>query len=208
MRLLLSCAVSTITFDDPSIYSFVRPTDISGQVKEGFIWQSAYLIVPFSGAGNPNACTLGNQPTTNGYANAVVSQPQALAFFVGTTGYPQGYVCASPSSKAFIPQTVAATAAWKDGMTLSLTGHGATGNAISSHTTTINYGAPTIVDLTTLGQIYAMSFNATGGTPACRDYSPGTEMSFDNFVAISKSNTSAHGCSWMFSGHPCDYNVA
>jgi hypothetical protein len=179
-------------------------------VKEGFIWQSAYIIIPNSGAGNTIACNLASQPTTNGYANAVVSQPQALTFPIGTTFYPRGYVCASPSSKAFIPQTVAATAAWKDGMTLSLTGHGATGNAISSHTTIINYGAPTIVDLTTLGRIYAMSFTATGGTYACRDFSPdpGTQMSFDNFVAISKSNTSAHGCLWMFSGHPCDYSVA
>jgi hypothetical protein len=76
-------------------------------------------------------------------------------------------------------------------MTLTLTGHDENGVAIpgSNVTATINYGAPTNINLTPLGQIYAMSFLASGGVFGCTNFAidQARQINFDNFAFISKS---------------------
>lgn len=207
MVALLACAVPPITFDNTTLYPYFG--DVRGRTKEGFIWQGLSFIVPYDGARNSD-CSLGNPPSTNGYKNAVVSRPHALTFSIGAAAFVQGYVCVRDdddddySSKAFIPQSVYATAAWRNGMTLTVTGHDASGAAVNSLTATINYSAPIKIALTALGSIYAMSFTASGGDNACIDFGAAAasfQFSFDNFVVISRSNAQRN--SWICNP-PCD----
>lgn len=59
----------------------------------------------------------------------------------------------------------------------------------SNVTATINYGAPTNINLTPLGQIYAMSILASGGVFGCTRFAidQARQVNFDNFALISKS---------------------
>lgn len=119
--ILIACAVPTvemITFDDTNLYPYNN--DIRGRSIEGFVWQGTGDMGAFDGIGSP-ICDLGNSPPTDGYVNAIVSPPHAL--YLDPSGPAAGYVCAAPSSQAFSPQSVLATAAWRDGMALTLTGH-------------------------------------------------------------------------------------
>jgi hypothetical protein len=181
---LLAYADPPITFDDPDKYP-ITP-DIRGRAVEGYIWQSTGALFAYDGSGNAD-CAIGKPTSTNGYKNAVVSKPRALPFYSASLQGVAGWVCSSPSKRAFIPQSIYATAAWRNSMTLTFTGHDASGAAGNTLTATINYEKPTKIDLTPLGQIYAMSFKSSGGVLACRDdVDPGRQFSFDDFVAISK----------------------
>jgi hypothetical protein len=74
-------------------------------------------------------------------------------------------------------------------MTLTFTGRDASATPVSTLTATINYGSPTKIDLTALGQIYSMSLDSGGGVFACFDFSPdlARQFSFDNFDVTSES---------------------
>jgi len=187
----LTGVYETINFDG-ALYP--KDTTIDGQAIDGFVWSGTgigYVFVEITTTGNGfTSCDLGNSPATNGYTNAIVSTPAALIFFNRPGPSFAGYVCAS-TGKAFIPQSVQATAAWRNNMTLTFTGYTANGAAVSQLNATINYGAPTKIDLTGLGPIYSMSFAPSGGQYACSSVGgvdDGREFIIDDFVLRSESH--------------------